>query len=957
MQYTIRSLDPVRTICRVIMVLTISVLFTSNLVAQPDIKPDDRENFAVEANKEFNNGNWDAGKKRLDAGLKKYPKDSDLKMLLGKYYFHYKQNDRARYELKKALEQNPDNVDAKQILVNVETESKRYSSAICYVNELLEVNPYWKVLWRKKIELYKLQGNTVEANRLLKRINQIYPADTILRRDYVYETEMEAITMQKAGRIDEAIELRTELIKSDPTNPNHYMALANDYIKAGDTYNALASLDRGLTYTPGNIDLISKKTSLLADQKRYTELLSFLQLSMRSNNSAALRQQYNYFLLEAARNAKDSDPATLYGKILEGDPGNEEAFNYVFNSLYGSQQYEEALYVLDRYRRARGNNKIVMLKELNLHKKLENTGQIATLTRELFLLYPNDTDLRDAYVKIVYDNAKNDIANERYAEAITGFKEVMQYGEGEIVADAQNSLYNSAMALNNYNMALDVLNDKIFDAPDQYDLYIKRAEIYHKQKRYHNALTAYEQALSLTSGEEKLSYLGGYGEMVTEIVKDLNEDFRYQEAYDYVKRWLVQDGNNNAALRYAINLANQTNKKEEMLAFAQKGNSVYPDDIFFKIKLAEFESVNPENYAEIHEELRKELLLAPYHEGLINTFSQLSEDYAGHLIEEKKSTQSIEVLDTALRYAPNNNSLKYLKGVAYEKLHQFDSAYQYQSYYDVSSLELSEFKQHLNYLYYKNHKNEIGIYHLRARHGDDFAISTISTVEYSRLEGINTYIGRVNYAGRETGKGYQIQGEWGRVWNEKTHTRLDLAWANKFFPKIAFNGSVFRQFDVLDGIEAEGGLGYRWLSTGEHMNNLVVGATKELELWRLNIRLNNYMLNYEYEIMDMFGNVSATENRTEWLFNLSAQARYYMSSPKNYLMGMTSVGTAPDVDLINYQLYEGFSGVNTMVGAGIGHMLSKTVSAGILGTWYNYHLNTANLRNLYTVYLNLNVVF
>ena len=58
--------------------------------------------------------------------------------------------DKARYYLVRAVRENPENVTAKQMLVNVEEESGNYSSAICYVNELLEINPYWQGLWRQK---------------------------------------------------------------------------------------------------------------------------------------------------------------------------------------------------------------------------------------------------------------------------------------------------------------------------------------------------------------------------------------------------------------------------------------------------------------------------------------------------------------------------------------------------------------------------------------------------------------------------------------------------------------------------------------------------------------------------------------------------------------------------------------------------------------------------------------
>lgn len=981
MQIKVKQQNQKTILPKIVWVLLFFTLFTGYLPAQIEIRPDDRADYALRANAEFNNDNWEQGKNIVDEGLKRYPRDSDLRMLLGKYYFHEEQYDKSRYELIKALERNPDNVDARQILVNVETVTKRYSSAICYVNELLEVNPYWKGLWQKKIELYRLQGNIVEANRLLKRINQIYPQDTVLYRDYVYETEMAAIAKQKEGQIDEAIALRSELISAEPQNPQHYIGLANDYIKAGDYHNALASTERGLAYAPDNMELILKKAGLLSDQLRYNELLSFLQQQMQINSSPVLRQHYNYYLLEAARNAKDNEPVTLYGKILEANPGNDEAFNYVFNNLYENHQYEEAMHILNRYRGARGESKNVLLKELSLHKKMENTGRAAMLTKQLFAQYPDDTDLRDEYVKIVSGEAKTNLAEERYVAAIDNLREVMQYGDDDMVKAAQNSIYNAAAALGDYNTALDMLNNIILDEPDNPDLYVKRADIYHKLERYHYAFTAYEQVLSLTLGEEKLRHLGGYADMAAAVIKTLNEQFKYVEAMQYVERWLEQDPANNLALRYAVNLSNQMNKKEDMHAYAMQGNEAYPDDIFFKIKIAEYDGLDTENYADVYEHLRQELRKSPYHETLINTFSQLSENYAGHLIKENRSTQGLEVLDTALLYAPDNRSLKYMKGVAYEKLHRFDSAYYYQSFYEPALLELSEFKQHLNYLHYKRYNNEIGLYHLRSRHGDTYTMSSISTIEYSRFEESVTYIGRINYAGREPGKGFQLQGEWSRIWNEQTHTRIDIAGANRFFPKIVINASLFRELNILNGLEGELGVGYRWLPDKEyfstrivgadtlgiyhlmqqpHLSNLVVGVTKELDLWRLNFRFNNYILSSEQIISYEDGSFTQGEKQTQWFFNLSGQVRYHLSSPKSYVMGMAGVGTAPDVDLINNQLYDNFSGLNMMVGAGIGHMITKTVSAGVTGTWYNYPTDLENYddyRNLYNIYLNINVAF
>ncbi|MCL2327660.1 MAG: tetratricopeptide repeat protein [Bacteroidetes bacterium] len=953
----------------------IVILFSyGSLSAQVVIRPDDRDDYAKAINEQFNKGNWEEGKKSLDAGLAKYPKDSDLKMLAGKYYHHKKQYDKARYELNKSLEQNPDNVAAKQVLVNVEMESGRYSSAICYVNELLEVNPYWRGLWRKKIELYELQGNIVEANRLRKRLAQIYPEDSDLQNDFLYNTEIEANIKRKEGKIEDAIALSEALVKEQPRNADYQLTLINDFLKAGDKASALAYTERGLSQFPGNMDFVNKKVGILAEQKRYEELLAFLQEQRRIRNSAELQRQYSYYLQEAAQEAKGKDPLSLYGKILDGSPGNEEAFNYVFNALVANHDYDEALRVLNAHRRARGNSKNLALKELMLYERMGNTGRVTTLTKELFAQYPNDTDIRDAYVKIKLNEAKSRMAEEEYAKAIADWHEVIRYGDEDTKRAAQNSLFNAYLLAGDYNNALGVLNEMIEREPRNPDLLVKRSDVYLKQKRYQAAQSTYEQVLNIVSEEQRPQYLKGYADMNSVIVKELNEQYRYNEAKEYVEKWLEYDPDNLQALKYAVNLSYSTKKYDDMREYAERGAETYPDEMFFKIKLAELSGAKPANYAETYETLHEELLESPYHKELIGAFEQLSVDYSKSLIKNKESAKALVILDTALRYAPDSRELKYMKGVAFEKLHQFDSAYYYQSFYDPAPLELEEFKQQLYYLSYKGYKNEIGLQHLRSRFGDDYSISTISGIEYTRHEGRNAFTGRANYAGRMEGRGVQIQGEWTREWNEKTRSMINAAWANRFFPLFAANASIYRDFNILDGIEAELGIGYRRLNLEpikvvyrdtvvmepqprKNLWNLVLGATKELDPWRFNVRLNNFLLD------------------GKWLFNLSGNARYNFMSPRNYVVAMGSIGSSPNVDMINYQGYGGFHVLNTMVGAGVGRMLTKTISLGVLGTWDNYRVEhtlvenefgelevpraqeALKYRNLYTIYLNLNVVF
>ena len=177
--------------------------------------------------KAFKRGDWEGGKRLLDEGLEHYPDISPLQELAGAYYYHKKMYDDARYHLVKSVRDNNGNVDAKQLLVKVEETTRNYSSAICYVNELLEVNPYWKGLWRKKIELYRKQGNNDEADRLLKRICKIYPNDQQLQKDLSYYTEQKYINEKRKGNKGAAIESLRELVNANPYNEEYYLTLSN----------------------------------------------------------------------------------------------------------------------------------------------------------------------------------------------------------------------------------------------------------------------------------------------------------------------------------------------------------------------------------------------------------------------------------------------------------------------------------------------------------------------------------------------------------------------------------------------------------------------------------------------------------------------------------------------------------------------------------------------------------
>lgn len=919
------------------LLLFIVLAVPLNIFSQQALQIDDHENYAKVANSYFQQNQWEEGKKVVDAGLKKYPKDSDLRMLLGKYYYAHKEYDKARYELVEALIYNKNNVAAKQILVNVETITQRYSSAICYINELLEINPYWKGLWQKKMEVYRLQGNTIEANRMLKRLYQIYPQDKSIQASYLYYIEEEALRKQNQGQIKEVINLTETLLEQNPANEDYYLQLINGYLKSGDYGTALIYAERGVYNIPGSIPLIDKKADILSYLYRYDELVDFLKLKINEgHNVEHLRKRYSYYLQEAARSRRKSDPYSLYSNVFDQNPQNQEAFNYVLNTALWKGLYEDALDAISKAKKAKGETKELLLWEQLVYERMGSQSKADQLTIRLWEMFPDDYDIAYRYTLYRFRQGKSLMTDGFYEKALSHWQFVAQHGEPDEVNTALIALYNCNYQLGRHDDALAALEKLIEAFPAEWEWRAKRATIYGELERYDEAAGEYETILQSVPAIDRRRALNGYEELAAIHVKALIEEYRMVEAIALIDRWLQTDPHNELALRYAINISAQMNDYEKVKSYALAGLNADPGNAHYRMKLAEAHNTL-KNHDHSIEILQAEVEKNPHHKTMINTYSQAVQDYAFQMIKDSEPQKALTQINNALQYDPANKELKYAKGVAFEKLHRYDSAYHYQMFYEPALMEYKGHSKHIQYLKSRTYKNKIGMYFLWSRYGDVDAISSIATIEYTRFTEKNTFAFRFNYAGRDTGKGIQGQAEWERGWNNTFRSSLELSAANKILPSFGARASLYKLFKR--DWEVELGAGYRRLAEKDNLFNVVAGLSKEWEACRINPRLNSVILD------------------GKWYYSVSAQMRLYMGHPRTYITAMGSFGSAPDIDVIDYQLYQAFSVTNSMVGLGGHYMVSDKLSLALLGNWYNFKQEENLYRDFYNVYVQLHVNF
>lgn len=959
--------------------------------------PDD---YVQTVQSHFSKEDWEGGKNVLDKALEKYPSDSNLRWLMGRYFVHQEDYDKARYNLVKAIEINYNNVNAKQLLVDVEEITGHYSSAICYVNELLEVNPYWRGLWRRKIVLYRKQGNDVEADRLLKRINQIYPNDTLLRKDYIYSMEQNYLNQKKGGNKKKAIETLTNLIQQVPGNEEYYLSLVNLQLQDGNQGKALEVANTGLSVLPGSLNLINKKVGILCELSRHSEALIFVRdlINKGGRNSGALHAIYNNLVLEAARTQRLNDPYTLYGITYNSNRKNKEALDYLLNISLTRGYNEDALYYIKEAKKIYGeNDKSLLYKEYLLYNRMGKEEYARPILQRLYSLYPNDYDIIMTLCELRMKEAKELMDKGLYTEAAPLIKFVInQQIDSELTDMAWQRALECDIYLKRYSNALSTL-DTIMSRNPEYSSFIeKKAFILDKLGKTQGALDLYFNEIENGDEDKRDLYIIGYEEIVIPYIKACMEKGAIRNAYNAACNLLEINSGNDLGLRYAINSAAFLNKNEDFKKYTEQGLYYYPDEIFYKIKAASIHNMNNEHQSAI-DVLRPELDNYPGNNDLVGAFSASSECYALQLSKKKQFEHALAVLDSALVFDNNNKSLKYTKGIVFEQNKQYDSAYYYQKYYEPTLIEQQSYTRHLTGLINKSLKNGISLQYLQARYGEEDVITSVATAEYSRTTRENVFTGRVNYAGRDGGLagdataatdqtsggvGVQLQGEWSHRFSPTWQAMVNLAWANKYFPKLTANASVTKSFSHDWDVELHAG--YRRIDSYtkefKEDNDLKADPKEEntwiFDYWKRsskNLFSAGLSISKSWEIVTLNPKLDLFFLGSKIYYNAILQTRYFpIDDKRTSITAMAGIGSAPETSIIDFAMPSSFSYTNTMVSLGGQFLINPNISLGITGTWYTYYnqnqrrmgrgnnfLDEVILRykNLYNIYAQIFIFF
>lgn len=890
---------------------------------------------------------WAKGKELLDEALDYYPDEANLHYLAGRYWWNGKNYDRARYHLVKACQINYHFVDAKTLLVNIEEITGNYSSAICYVNELLEVNPYWKGLWLRKVDLYKKMGNFEEANALLQRLSQIYPSDASITGDYFDVLESTYQQARLDGDNNAAEAALKEIVRITPSDVDYQLAYANILVRAGRTGDALNNLAYAINATPGNVELVQKATEIMLADGKTASALALSRAQWEEHKTPALKELYNFVLAESARMQDENDPYAMYTRVYKTEH-TYESLQYLLNHSMQKGYYDDALFYIQEARRIRGDHPKWYAMEYEVYDRMGRSDSASKVLDTALAKYPDNYDLSLAACRQRLNEAGELIGEGAYSQAIPLLEFVRKHSvDKDLKTLAIRRLAVCYRETGQMDLAVQMLRERLKTEPE-YQVTVDYASLLVKQGKPEAALKALEASyVDARDSSARQSLGNAYKETAYTYLRDRLANGAVKGLQGVTDMLLYIDPADYWGLRYSLRTA------DDPLPYALRGIQLYPDDLTFPIKAANelAERGQQERALNI---LRAYLEDFPADDDLQRVYAGVSGQIANRLYKDKEYDRAEAVLDSALVIRPLDTELRYTRGLLYEKRHQWDSAYVYQSKYTPSVLEEGEYKARMNTLRARTLHNSVDAGMDLFRFTDSNHLLGLATIGYSHSWKDNSLEARLNYTGRDAdydgeeqmynsvgGQGLQLVGTWTHEFEDVVTMKASTGVANAFFPRwivdVNFAWHLPRDWDI------EGGVSYRFMRDASSMYSANVGGYKTFGHFYAGGR----------------GTVGALHDM--FFFNALARFRFYpIEGGRTYIEAQGGAGTAPELTFLNYYYSSGiYNRLNSFVSLTAQWAVTYNLSLTLSGTWNTVYdqRTSVTYRNMLLGHVSVTIYF
>lgn len=375
------------------------------------------------------------------------------------------------------LEKSPGNREALDKVIGMSLSRGAYREALAWINSGLRGSPNDQRLLGLKLDVLESDRKFGEAALLAERLLRTAPTPD-KRQRYIGLRIASGREYLAQQQYDLALAEFESALRENPADTAALDMAANTYITQKDYPRALDVLNTALKAHPDNARFMMKKSSVLAETGRYDEAADIAKELQRRFPG---NQRYSTFVtdmhLTAGRLFMQAEEFTLakgqLALVLDNDPGNIEALNYLVNLESARKQYDSAIYYADRALQAHPDNKEMLLKKASVYTDMQNYAAANAINRQLMERYPYTTRYRTAYVDGLVAEGLAYWRNNRPDSAYPIFQQALAMDKRDSLAllNSMNILY----ARQSYDSALHFANEAIRYYPESENFQQRRA--------------------------------------------------------------------------------------------------------------------------------------------------------------------------------------------------------------------------------------------------------------------------------------------------------------------------------------------------------------------------------------------------------------------------------------------------------------------------------------------------
>jgi len=192
-------------------------------------------------------------------------------LALGRLYMQSEDYDAAHEPFKIVLASDTSNMEALNALVNLESASHHYDSALYYVNRTLALQQDDKNLLLKKAGILESMQSFSEASNITGDLYKRYPYSSQLRQIYLDQLLAAGRNFNRNQQPDSALMEFSKALQVNPADSNALMYNINILNEKGAFDTALTLVNRGLSHYPQSEYFMLKRAVILENKQAYPE--------------------------------------------------------------------------------------------------------------------------------------------------------------------------------------------------------------------------------------------------------------------------------------------------------------------------------------------------------------------------------------------------------------------------------------------------------------------------------------------------------------------------------------------------------------------------------------------------------------------------------------------------------------------------------------------------------------